>query len=306
MTASLLFWNNKGGVGKTFASHGFVLAHARAHPDELVVAVDLDPQADLSALLLGDARVAQLCDADLNADLSMGEDAVPPTVAGWLSHVRQAHRVPPSHFLHPHAEVANLRVVCGDPALAGLASALTPLLLSAAPAGRAVTHFALWSRRLRCLFQHVSALAAGMGFAGTTRFVLDAGAYAGPEAALAMLSADAMLVPTSAEPLSVRATARAVRYFRHVHSRDCPRGTDNVWVDRAAEAGTGAQPPPVYLLERGNGQAVLTECAGPTGVDVWHGPVTEGTVPAKEIAAAVGWQEPPVGQSAAKRPRTTE
>ena len=40
--------------------------------------------------------------------------------------------------------------------------------------------------------------------------------------------------------LTSAATARAVRYFRHVHSRDCPRGTDNVWVDRAAEAGTGA------------------------------------------------------------------
>ena len=50
---SYVFWNNKGGTGKTSLNFQTLLAYAKAHPDKAILALDLCPQANLSELLLG-------------------------------------------------------------------------------------------------------------------------------------------------------------------------------------------------------------------------------------------------------------
>ena len=47
------FWNNKGGVGKTFLCFAVASEYALQHPDVHVVVIDMCPQANLSEILLG-------------------------------------------------------------------------------------------------------------------------------------------------------------------------------------------------------------------------------------------------------------
>ena len=46
-------WNNKGGIGKTFLSFCLSVEYAIKNPDKNVVAVDMCPQANLSEMILG-------------------------------------------------------------------------------------------------------------------------------------------------------------------------------------------------------------------------------------------------------------
>jgi chromosome partitioning protein len=47
------FWNNKGGVGKSYLTFQVGSEYARIHPDKKVLVVDLCPQANSSGMLLG-------------------------------------------------------------------------------------------------------------------------------------------------------------------------------------------------------------------------------------------------------------
>lgn len=46
-------WNNKGGVGKTFLTYNLAIGYASAHPNEYVVVIDACPQANVSEIILG-------------------------------------------------------------------------------------------------------------------------------------------------------------------------------------------------------------------------------------------------------------
>ena len=59
---TIALFNNKGGVGKTTLVYH--LAHIFAEQGHQVLAVDLDPQANLSAMCLDDDRIEDLWDAD--------------------------------------------------------------------------------------------------------------------------------------------------------------------------------------------------------------------------------------------------
>jgi cellulose biosynthesis protein BcsQ len=47
------FWNNKGGVGKSYLSFQVAAEYAKTHPDMPVLVIDLCPQANASSMLLG-------------------------------------------------------------------------------------------------------------------------------------------------------------------------------------------------------------------------------------------------------------
>lgn len=63
-------WNNKGGIGKTFLSFCLSVEYSIKNPDKNVVAVDMCPQANLSEMILGGNGKGQenqrdLCDKEL-------------------------------------------------------------------------------------------------------------------------------------------------------------------------------------------------------------------------------------------------
>lgn len=47
------FWNNKGGVGKSYLTFQIASEYARIHPEKKILVVDLCPQANSSGMLLG-------------------------------------------------------------------------------------------------------------------------------------------------------------------------------------------------------------------------------------------------------------
>lgn len=53
MNKKYAVWNNKGGVGKTFLTYSLSVEYAIAHPEENVIVIDMCPQANVSEIILG-------------------------------------------------------------------------------------------------------------------------------------------------------------------------------------------------------------------------------------------------------------
>jgi cellulose biosynthesis protein BcsQ len=114
--SSYAFWNNKGGVGKSFLCFVAASEYAHRHPDTDVYVIDLCPQANVSEMLLGGyftspdalhflmsktprATVAGYLEARLNSPFRMVAD-----VSRYLCEPREFNQNIPE----------NLRLVCGD------------------------------------------------------------------------------------------------------------------------------------------------------------------------------------------------
>ena len=108
---TIAFFNNKGGVGKTTLVYH--LAWMYAELGFSVVAVDLDPQANLSAVFLSEERLEQLWPDDGHPESILG--AVSPILRG-LGDIRE-----------PHVEQigANLGLVVGDLGLSSFEAKLS-------------------------------------------------------------------------------------------------------------------------------------------------------------------------------------
>lgn len=72
------FWNNKGGVGKSYLTFQVAAEYARTHPDQNVLVVDLCPQANASSMLLGGIEAG---DQNLN---NLAASTPRRTIAGYI------------------------------------------------------------------------------------------------------------------------------------------------------------------------------------------------------------------------------
>ena len=108
---TIAFFNNKGGVGKTTLVYH--LAWMYAELGFSVVAADLDPQANLSAVFLSENRLEKLWSDDDHHDSILG--AVSPILRG-LGDIRE-----------PHVEqiAANLGLIVGDLGLSSFEARLS-------------------------------------------------------------------------------------------------------------------------------------------------------------------------------------
>lgn len=109
----LTFFNNKGGVGKT--SLVFHLAWMFAEMGKQVVAVDLDPQANLTSAFLSEDVLEDLWDSD-------DTQRVGRTMYGCIQPLTKVGDIlaPVTQKIHPH-----LHLVPGDLALAGFEDQLS-------------------------------------------------------------------------------------------------------------------------------------------------------------------------------------
>jgi cellulose biosynthesis protein BcsQ len=113
---SYAFWNNKGGVGKTFLCFVAASEYAQKHPDVDVYVIDLCPQANLSETLLGGQKTGG---KELDKIISKPGR---PTIAGYLeARLSSPFTLLPdiSKFVTtPHATnrqiPKNLFLICGD------------------------------------------------------------------------------------------------------------------------------------------------------------------------------------------------
>lgn len=123
---SYAFWNNKGGVGKTFLCFVGASEYAQKHPDVDVYVIDLCPQANLSETLLGGQKTGG---RELDKIIARPGR---PTIAGYLE-ARLSSPFSPlpdisGYVVEPHRVnrqiPSNLYLVCGDNLVEILAEAV--------------------------------------------------------------------------------------------------------------------------------------------------------------------------------------
>jgi chromosome partitioning protein len=179
---SIAFFNNKGGVGKTTLVYH--LAWAYADLGMRVLAVDLDPQSNLTGLSVAEERLVTLWTDDVEQRRSIF-GAVSPILAG-LGDVREAHT---------EALGSRLHVLVGDVLLAGFEARLAET----------------WPK---CLDRDVAAFRAQSAFArliqqaadrvGAELILIDVGPNLGAINRSALLAARWVVTPLGADFFSIQ------------------------------------------------------------------------------------------------------
>lgn len=201
---SYAFWNNKGGVGKSFLCFIAACDYAHRFPDSDVYVLDLCPQANVSETLLGGFPSGSKAMADL---LSRRPRA---SIAGYLdarlsSPFRQLDDVGP--FVcrpsnYNRAIPKNLNLVCGDNLLEIQSEAIRQTSQLAVPADS-------WKQVLIWIRDLTNALALRSGDRPAV-FIIDCNPSFAIFTQLAVVAADHVVIPFTADDSSRRAVENVV------------------------------------------------------------------------------------------------
>jgi cellulose biosynthesis protein BcsQ len=190
-------WNNKGGVGKTFVTFVMAAEYARAHPDRVVVVIDMCPQANVSEILLGgNGKGSQ----NLAALLAKSPRA---TIGGYFDqriaspHARTGTEI---SYLTPLSGAnanlpKNMYLVAGDPSLELQAQAINQIAAQTLPANA-------WANVHSWVSDLVSAITAQHPSAV---FFIDCNPSFAAYTELALLAANRLVIPCTADGSSARA-----------------------------------------------------------------------------------------------------
>jgi len=202
--SSYAFWNNKGGVGKSFLCFVAATEYAHRHPDIDVYVIDLCPQANVSETLLAsyDAR-AKILDSKLTRDPRA-------TVAGYLearlsSPFRMVKDIEP-FVTDPSATNAqipqNLKLICGDNLLEVLSEAIRQTSQLVVPVDA-------WKQVSQWIDELVVALRNRSG-ERDAMFIIDCNPSFAIYTQLALAAAKYLVVPFTADDSSRRAIENVV------------------------------------------------------------------------------------------------
>lgn len=195
---SYSFWNNKGGVGKSFLCFIAASEYAHRHPDTDVYVIDLCPQANVSETLLGGLRTSPKPIAKLLSDVPRR------TVAGYLeerlsSPFRMVGDVDrfvsqPSKF---NAYIPkNLYLICGDNLLELLSEPIRQASQLALP-NDAWARTQNWIRDLCVALEDLSA-------PRNATFVVDCNPSFAVYTQLALVATESLVIPYTADDSSRR------------------------------------------------------------------------------------------------------
>jgi cellulose biosynthesis protein BcsQ len=190
-------WNNKGGVGKSFVSFIGACEYARQHPDKKVVIVDMCPQANVSEVVLGgngkgSAELEKLLSADPRR-----------TVGGYFDErITSPHKITGNEtsYLLKADEYnqnvhGNLYLIAGDPSLEIQAETINQIAGQTLPSGTwASVHQWLKDLLVAIGRKHQDAV-----------FFIDCNPSFSAYTELAIIAADRIIVPCSADGSSARA-----------------------------------------------------------------------------------------------------
>jgi len=127
----IVFWNNKGGTGKTSLAFQIICEYARQNPNKKLLAIDVCPQANLSELLLGGLNNKG------SDNLLKIQGAAPRASIGGYFQLRLPSPYSPPNFapvdfITKPSECnqnvpVNIDLLCGDPLLELQANAISTL-----------------------------------------------------------------------------------------------------------------------------------------------------------------------------------
>jgi cellulose biosynthesis protein BcsQ len=193
-------WNNKGGVGKTFVTFVVAAEYARLHPDEVVVVVDMCPQANISEIVLGGNGDGA---AHLNRFLTAPPQRPRASIGGYFDQrIRFPHNKTGTElsFLIDAPTLnknlpANMRLVAGDPSLELQTQAMNQI------AGQSLPPNA-WGSVHRWLADMLDAITTQIPSAV---FFIDCNPSFSAYTGVALLAANRVIVPCTADGSSARA-----------------------------------------------------------------------------------------------------
>ena len=216
------FWNNKGGVGKSFLSFVAATEYARTYPDTDVYVIDLCPQANVSEMLLLDSEILVNTSDQMSIfDYDVVRENFDPihkligkaprsTVAGYLE-ARLNSPFKPIENVSPYvcrprdfnAKIpVNLQLVCGDYLLEILSEAIRQTSQLAIPVDA-------WKQVLSWIKDLTSALRKRSGNRDTL-FILDCNPSFSIYTQLALAAAENLVVPFTPDDSSRRALENVV------------------------------------------------------------------------------------------------
>ena len=202
--ASYAFWNNKGGVGKSFLCFVAASEYAHRNPDADVYVLDLCPQANVSETLLGGFETSP------EAIRNLSQMTPRATVAGYLesrlnSPFQMIEDIEP-YVSHPHETNGdipdNVWLVCGDNLLEILSEAIRQTSQLAVPTDA-------WKRVITWLRDLTDALRKRSG-SRDTLFIIDCNPSFAIYTQLALVAADNLVIPFTADDSSRRAVENVV------------------------------------------------------------------------------------------------
>lgn len=202
--SSYAFWNNKGGVGKSFLCFVAAAEYAHRHKETDVYVIDLCPQANVSETLLGGAPNSPQA---MNSLLNKTPRA---TVAGYLEERLSSpfkmipdvepYVTSPSDF--NKAIPNNLYLICGDNLLELLSEAIRQTSQLAIPINA-------WKLVVSWVRDLVAALRERSGDRDAI-FILDCNPSFAIYTQLALVAADYVIVPFTADDSSRRGIENVV------------------------------------------------------------------------------------------------
>src|SRR6266481_1936 len=202
--SSYAFWNNKGGVGKSFLCFISACEYAHRHPDTDVYVIDLCPQANLSeTLLAGHSTRASIIS-------KLTRKTPRATVAGYIearlsSPFRQLADVTPYVTVPRQTNPAvpkNLKLICGDNLLEIVSEAIRQTSQLSIPTD-AWKQVISWIKDLTTKLRELSGDRDSM-------FVIDCNPSFAIYTQLDLAAADFVVVPFTADDSSRRAVENVV------------------------------------------------------------------------------------------------
>jgi cellulose biosynthesis protein BcsQ len=190
-------WNNKGGVGKSFMTFVTACEYARQHPDTVVVIVDMCPQANVTEVVLGGNGRGAI---ELEKILASKQRK---TIGGYFDErISSPHKITgneTSYMLKGDAYNKNLDpnvyLISGDPSLEIQAEAINQIAGQTLPADSwGKVHQWLRDLLLAIGKQHEKII-----------FFIDCNPSFSAYTEIAILAAERLIVPCSADGSSARA-----------------------------------------------------------------------------------------------------
>lgn len=192
------FWNNKGGVGKSFLSFAVACEYAAEHEDQNVILVDMCPQANLSEIVLGgNGRGAQTLEKILG-------EKQRKTIGGYFDlRIKNPHGKTGTETNYLTEELhkinrnmpRNLHLIVGDPSLEIQAQAINQISAQTLPK-ESWSNVHVWLRDL---------IGAVETHLPNTMFFIDCNPSFASYTEIAMLASDRLIVPCTADGSSARA-----------------------------------------------------------------------------------------------------
>jgi cellulose biosynthesis protein BcsQ len=192
------FWNNKGGVGKSYLSFVAACEYAHKHPSTLVFVIDLCPQANASEILLGADELSEKY-------LKLFRPTLRKTIGGYIEqrlhspfsmikNIDQFIIIPNQFNSHiPN----NLRLIAGDYLLEVVSEAMRQAAQLAVPLDA-------WKQVLSWVRDLVVRIRADHQF-DETFFIIDCNPSFSIYTQMALVASDRLVLPFTADDSSRRA-----------------------------------------------------------------------------------------------------